>query len=287
MAYGARWRGTGPKQLPRVDCPSCGGRVPAKSRFCPHCGSRLDDTSATATAVVPPPPSETGPVPVNVTTVEPRFFGVTPTTATLALGIAAVVVGAILVILGELLAGIVVLLVGAGLLAVFLAAARVVKMEEVRDRAAYLGTAVSVRSSARREVLRLRRELDELMRRRRELLLGLGEAVYRGDDGASEPVRSDLAEVDETIAAKEAEIERITTEAQERMSRARLQASPTEVVAVQEPYPPPDEADPPEPARVPEPYPPPGEGDPAEPARIPEPSPPPDEGDRPEPPRPG
>jgi hypothetical protein len=75
------------------------------------------------------------------------------------------------------------------------------------------------------------------------------------------------------------------TEAQERVGRVRLETSRTQVVDVQEPYPPPGEADPPEPARVPEPYPPPGEADPPEPARIPEPSPPPDEGTPPQPPQ--
>ena len=58
-----------------LECPSCGASAPAEARFCSSCGTRLDggDTQA-----VPLPPSEPGPVPVNVVHAEPRLFGVVP-----------------------------------------------------------------------------------------------------------------------------------------------------------------------------------------------------------------
>ena len=70
--------------MPPASCTVCGSRLPKKSRFCPECGARVG-ASTDETAVQEIPEQETGPVPIDVMTAEPRFFGVTPPAAVLAL----------------------------------------------------------------------------------------------------------------------------------------------------------------------------------------------------------
>ena len=279
-------------------CPSCGGATPEGSRFCPHCGTRLaEDTGSTA--VIEPPPDETGPVPVQTQTVEPHLFGVTPPMALLALAVAALAVGILLLALGSTVAGAIVAGAGVALFGVFLSVARrrpdsrltrtsAEAVEEARSRVSFAVGTLATRSRLQREVARLRADLVRLAERRRGLLHDLGRAVYEGDDAARDALRDELAEVDRTAETKETEMETIIARARKQVQRARLEVQRTEMVELPPqpgPGPAPGEANPPEPARIPEPYPPPGEADPPEPARIPEPYPPPDEGDPPEPAR--
>jgi hypothetical protein len=285
--------------LPDRSCPSCGGDLPGESRFCPHCGTRLA-SGPDETAVIEPPPDETGPVPVQRDSVQPHLFGVTPPMALFALAAAALAVGILLVVVGRLVTGAVVLALGALLLVAFvraaqrkpdsgLARASTTAVGGARDRFAVAYAGFSARARARRRVAAVRVELLRLGDRRRELLLALGRAVYESDAAATGSLRTELAELDRTAAEKEAEMATIVEQARAEVGRAQLEVQPTEMVevpgspGVAEPAP--GEAQPPEPARVPEPYPPPGEGDPPGPARVPEPYPPPDEGDPPEPAR--
>lgn len=278
-----------------TECSVCGATVSETAKFCPQCGSPLGGDS-TATTVLPPPEHESEPAPVEVARVEPTYFGVTPATALLAVGAAALGVGIALIALGSVAVGLLVLAGGLLALAGFVGAAsrrpdtgvarRSAKaFDSVRDRAAMLGTSFAARSGARRQANVLLRELDQLSRDRDARLAALGRAVYAGDDAATESLRGELEQLDGRIDETRTEVERIMSEAQERIGRARMETSRTQIVAT-EPFPTPGEADVPEPARVPEPFPPPGEADPPEPARIPEPMPPPDEGDIPEAPPP-
>src|SRR5204862_948522 len=70
-----------------------------------------------------------------------------------------------------------------------------------------------------------------------------------------------------------AERQTVNTQAQDRISRRRLEVQPTEMVQIPEEPAAPGEQDPVGPAVIPEPYPPPDEGDPPQPAIIPEPGP--------------
>lgn len=258
------------------NCPVCGERLPPDAdRFCPHCGGPLD----TGTTVVDaPPPHESGPAPVTHAQVEPRFFGVTPVGALVAVGIAAVSVGVALLVLGERLAGAVILVLGVlAQLGAIDRRRRRRALEVVAARAGFARTALSAQAAGRRRIGALRRELDALSREREERLRSLGEAVYRDDEAATASLRAELSELDGQIAARGEEIEQVMSQVEERIRAARMETSATQVVPP-EPYPPPDEGDVPDPARVPEPYPPPDEGDPPEQPRIPEPYPqPPDE----------
>ena len=263
-----------------ASCPNCGEAVPEGARFCPSCGGRLDGGS---TAVIPPPPPETGPVPVAVARTEPHLFGVTPPLAVLVLAVAALVVGILLAALGNWLVG-GLLLVAAGLLFVlYVVVSRPGgAVDAAGERLRYAATAVGATTAARRESLRLSNELTRLRGDRERRLRKLGEAVYGEDEAETARLRQELADLDEQIAGRERELPLVAARAREQVSKAKLEVQATKMVEI------PGEPgiEPPEPVRIPEPYPQPGEADAPEPARIPEPYPPPDEADIPAPPAP-
>jgi len=215
------------------------------------------------------PPDETGPVPVTVVHAEPHRFGLTPTGSLLAVGVAAVGVAVVLLAVGSVIAGIVVLAVGMFVLGTLW---RRPVAEALAGPLGLVRVTVSAQSEARRRIAGLRRELDGLEREREQRLRALGEAVYRDDDAATDPLRQELEELDRRAGEQREEIERTVQQATERIGRARLETGRTEAVSL-EPYPPPDEADRPEQPDIPEPYPPPDEGDRPEQPLIPETSP--------------
>jgi hypothetical protein len=273
-----------------ANCRTCGSRLPAKSRFCPECGVRTaagDDV----TAVEPVPPDETGPMPVRLQATAPRYFGITPPLAVLALAISSLALGIVLLIAGHVVAAILLFVAAGPFAAVFAATARrlpetaVARVSTralggIRDRAGFAVETLSAQSGARVELFRLRRELSELVAQRAETARVLGEAVYGGADQEAEQARTRMRELDEALAAKEAEMRNVAAEANERIQRAQLQVQPTAVVP--EPMPVPSE--PPQPVTVPEPSPVPSEPPMPQPLPdpTPEPSPP-----LPEPPTPG
>jgi hypothetical protein len=107
---------------------------------------------------------------------------------------------------------------------------------------------------------------------RARLLFELGDAVYRGDDQATERVREQVRELDEFAAQRGAEMEAVVVRTQSRLERRRLEVQATEMVELPDQPAQPGEG-PPGPAVIPEPYPPPDEGNPPEPAIMPEPGP--------------
>jgi zinc ribbon protein len=272
--------------MPDASCSNCGARLTKRSRFCPECGVRVGARSA-ETAVQEIPPEETGPVPVELTTAAPRFFGVTPPAAALALAAASLALAVLLLATGHAIVGGVLLAVALllGLLCGSLArrlpdtpAARLSldAVSAIRAHAGFAVEALTVHSSARMGLFKLRRELAELLAQRTECARALGEAVYADDTEASDSARSRMTELDGLIAAKEEEMEQTAAGAMERIQRAQLQVQPTMVETPEppgppspEPYPPPTE--PPVPVPIPEPTPEPSE--PPGPVRVPEPGP--------------
>jgi len=94
-------------------CANCGARLARGARFCPQCGQ---PTEGGDTRVLEVPADETGPVPVTVARLEPRFYGVTPSLLALVLAGAALAVAILLFIAGHwpyalILLGVAVLLV--------------------------------------------------------------------------------------------------------------------------------------------------------------------------------
>jgi hypothetical protein len=229
------------------------------------------------------PPEETGPVPVNVTRVEPRFYGVTPVYLTFGLAVAALAITIILFATGHWQVGLILFGVTILLVLAFLEALRrkpegaVIRSraDAVRGRAGFAAEALATRGRTATHQLAARRELQRLSQIRTGLLVELGEAVYRGDTESTETARSRVEELDRYAAQREAEMQDQLEATRERLVRRRLEVESTEIV---EPQPDPEtpapgEGTPPEPSRIPEPYPPPDEGTPPQPAIIPEPEP--------------
>jgi hypothetical protein len=220
-----------------ASCPSCGREVPADAAFCPACGTRLD---AGATERAELPANETGRVPVSVVQVQPRLFGVTPPTLLFGLAAVALTVGGFLIGLGHWVWAIALFAVAVALLAGFLRVARrkpdaafartsVEAVDSIRARAGYAAQALRTRSTARREVLRLRTELLRLAARREELLRELGGASYRNERQAVKALKADLTELDGRETALEDEIEGVTDSARRNLDRAALEVQPTEI----------------------------------------------------------
>jgi hypothetical protein len=219
------------------------------------------------------------------------MFGITPPMTVFALAVAALALAVLLVVLGRWVTGL--LLAGAalGLFAYFYSLARRrpdspvlrASVEAIGGLRARVGAAVDAYgavSVARRQLLRLRHEQEELRGRRERAVRALGEAVYRADDEATKTARADLTEVDDALSAKEAEMTTIASQMQEQLHAAHDEVRRTELLEpgslepaaeapeslepapeIPEPFPPPDEGTPPVPPPVPEPYPPPDEAD--------------------------
>jgi hypothetical protein len=274
-----------------ASCANCGSRVPKRSRFCPECGRRVGAVGD-QTAIEELPTEETGPVPIDVTRAPPRFFGVTPPAAVLALAAASLALAILLLAAGHAIIGGALVAVAIVLGMVFAGVARRLPdtgvarassgaAEALKARAGFAREAVAVHSSTRIQLFRLRRELTDLVGARAECARVLGEAVYAQDADATESARARMAELDRLISAKEGEMEDTTAAAAERLHQAQLHVQPTLIETPEpspptpEPYPPPTEppAPVPVPEPTPEPSPPPGPVPMPEPG--PEPSPPP------------
>lgn len=266
-----------------ASCPTCGSSVAKKARFCPQCGTRIGDGD---TQVLETPSDETGPIPVSLTRVEPRLYGVAPSTLVLVLTLAALALTVVFFATGNWPLGLILLGVTVLLGLLFLEAARrkpegavsrstAEALDSFRDRAGVAAEALAMRGRAATQLFALRRELQRMAPLRRNLLVELGEAVYRGDEEATETARSRVDELDRLAAQREAEMQNLIERMEQRVARRRLEVQPTEVgEQPQEPETPaPGEGNPPEPARIPEPYPPPDEATPPQPAIIPEPGP--------------
>lgn len=269
--------------MPAAECANCGSRLTKKARFCPECGARVG-ASSDETAIQELPPDETGQVPVAMTTAEPRFFGVTPPSAVLALATASLALAIVLLVTDHFVLGGVLLLVAGLLFLLFASLARRLPettvsrasagaVSAVRARAGYAVETVAAHSSARVELFRLRREVADLVAQRAEFARGLGEAVYADDPEATESARSKMAELDELITAKEEQMQQTAAGAMERIQQAQLQVQPTMIETPEppspEPFPSPSE--PPAPTPIPEPTPEPSE--PGGPVIVPEPGP--------------
>ena len=264
-----------------VSCANCGAKLSKTSRYCPQCGH---PAAAGETKVMELPPDETGRVPVEYGQVEPRYYGVTPTTLVLVLAGAALTLAVVLFALGHWPFGLIALGVTVLLVLVFLEAARrkpdgavarstADALDGFRTRAGVAAGSLATRGRAARRLLALRRELQRMRVLRGRLLFELGDAVYRGDDHATERARGQLAELDRLAALRETEMEVVVAQTQERLEQRRLEVQTTEMVELPEPPGQPGEGSPGAPAVIPEPYPPPDEGNPPEPAIMPEPGP--------------
>ena len=178
------------------------------------------------------PPDETGQVPVTHVAAEPRWYGITPRGGALAVGIAAAGVGIVLLVLGTVVAGAILLALGALMLGMLVRGdvAAALSGPTARGR-----TAVSTRLSAGRRLATLRRDVDVLSGERDRRLRALGEAVYRGDDAAVEPLRGELVALDRREAELRDEIDRPMLDARQRISTVQLETARTQVARPEPP----------------------------------------------------
>jgi hypothetical protein len=247
-----------------ADCSNCGEKLPKQSRYCPQCGQPAGEGG---TKMLELPPDETGEVPVEYAHADRHYYGVTPTGFAIVLAVAVLVLAIVFLATGRWPVGLI--LLGVAVLLVLVS----VETGAFRDRAGVAADSVATRGRAAKRLLALRRETRRLAAVRARLLFELGDAVYRGDDQATEAARGRVVELDELARQREAEMQTVIAEAQDRLHRRRLEVQPTEMVELPEEPAAPGEQDPVGPAVIPEPYPPPDEGNPPEPAIIPEPSP--------------
>lgn len=262
-------------------CANCGARLTKAGRYCAQCGQ---PTGVGETKVMELPPDETGVVPVQHDVVEPRYYGIAPTTLLLVLA-GAVVAGAIvLLVLGHWPYALIAFGLGVLLLLLFFEGARrrpergvarstTNALDGFRARAGVAADSLATRGRAARRLLALRRELQRFSVLRARLLFELGEAVYGGDDQGTERAREQLRELDQLAAETEAEMAAVMARTQEKLDRRKLEVQPTEMVELPDQPEQPGEGSPSVPAVIPEPYPPPDEGNPPEPAILPEPGP--------------
>jgi hypothetical protein len=264
-----------------ASCANCGAKLPKTSRYCPNCGHPV---AAGETKVFDVPPDETGRVPVQYSHVEPRYYGITPATLALVLAAAALTAAVVLFALGYWPFGLIGFGLSVVLLLLFLETARrkpdgavarstADAMEGFRTRAGVAADSLATRGRAARRLLGLRRELQRMGVLRSRLLFELGDAVYRGDDQGVDRARRQLQELDQLAAHREAKMEEVMAQTQERLERRRLEVQQTEMVELPSQPAQPGQDNPGGPAVIPEPYPPPDEGNPPEPAIIPEPGP--------------
>ncbi|HEY3050633.1 MAG TPA: zinc-ribbon domain-containing protein [Gaiellaceae bacterium] len=274
--------------MARARCQACGAKLPAKSKFCPECGTPVASGN---TVVQEVPPAEEGPTPVETHVSERRYFGVAPSGVLLGLGVVGLVAAIALFVTGLWPWGLIALGLSMFMLTGFISQTRrlpgeapatgratLATLGSVRARAAVAKETIAAHGSARLELARLRRDTSRLAQDRSERARELGEAVYAKNTRATKDLKEQIKEIDDQIESKEGQMTSVTMDALDRIGKAKLLVQPTQVATGETP----DET--PEPATVPEPFPPPDEGQPPQPAQVPEPYPPPDEGDRPKPP---
>jgi hypothetical protein len=178
------------------------------------------------------PPDETGPVPVTHVGAEPQWYGISPRGGGAAIGVAAAGVGVVLLVLGSVVAGAILLALGMLVLGLLVRGPVASALAGPTERGR---TALSTHLAAGRRLAVLRRELDAIAGERDERLRALGEAVYSGDDGAVDPLRRELEDIDRREAETSEEIDRTMLAARERMTSARLETARTQAISFQPP----------------------------------------------------
>lgn len=225
--------------MPEAKCTNCGTELPPNSKFCPECGTPV---ASGDTVVEEVPVPEEVPAPVEPQVAERRFFGVPPSSVLLVLVVAGLAFGIVLLVLGEWPWALIVLgLSGFVATGLFSQArrlpgesSRVTKaslagVDTVRARSRAVVETVAAHGSARMELSRLRREVAALTADRRERVRELGEASYEGNKAAEKELKRRIKQLDDDVQAKEAQMAKVTIDAQERIGRAKLEVQPTRI----------------------------------------------------------
>lgn len=210
-----------------MKCPACSATLPADARYCTACGR--------------PVTSETGPVPVEFSRVQPHLFGVTPPTFLFGVAVAMVAVAGVLFASGNIALGLIVLGVGVLGLAFFVEIARRRRNSlltrvtaDVRERAGITWESLRVRSSVAVETRRVHGELAAIQTQRRDTLFALGEATHHGDKEAGAEAQKLLTELAERETELQAQLHAQVEEAGERIRRVKLSVDKTVIAPPKE-----------------------------------------------------
>jgi hypothetical protein len=225
--------------VPEAKCSNCGTELPPNSKFCPECGTAV---AAGDTVVEEVPVPEPAPAPVDPQVAERRLFGVPPSSILLLLVVVALAFAIVLFALGEWPWALIVLgLAGFAATGLFTQARRL-PAETSGVTKASLGAVdafgargravvetVAAHWSARTELSRLRREIAALSADRSERVGELGATAYDGNKAAEKELKERIKQIDDDIQAKEAQMAKVTIDAQERIGRAKLEVQSTRI----------------------------------------------------------
>jgi hypothetical protein len=213
-------------------CPSCRLAAAQDARFCPNCGSPLDDEAA--------------PRSISYAQPTPRLFGVLAPLPTFVLAAILFAGGLIALIVQSWVLAVMLLAFSAALFVLFYGAAErdpssgaaraaLGAVARVSGWTRFLSGSAGAWSGAGRRLYELRRELAPLRRERREVQFALGDAAYRQDEGTVASLRARMAEIDDAVAEREREREETLANARKRVEDERLEVRQTQFL-------PPDDA---------------------------------------------
>ena len=218
--------------IPGNACRSCGEELAQSARFCPSCGTPVEEAA---------PALETVPGPVVRRQVDARWLGMPARFVLLCLGFAGFGAAIGLFATGSWGWGIVALVVSAILLAGLWQATRRAEGDPwtaqssrlAADGRAHAATAAEVwrtRLDTTMTRWRSRSRLDQIEIERGPALQRLGEAVWRDDSTAEQEARQRLVELEEERQRVEEELAERLAGAEERIRRARLPVQDTQMV---------------------------------------------------------
>jgi hypothetical protein len=172
--------------------------------------------------------------------VQPRLFGWIPPLGLLGAGAAVFLAAVVLLATAQWVVASVLFVLGLVLLGLYLVAARHVPATTVgrravggiwraRDELRFAGSSARAWSSAGRQVLSLQRELRRLARERDAVQHALGGAVHRDDKKDAAELRKRMTELEAQMAECAGRIHETRSEAEERVSRARVPLQSTEI----------------------------------------------------------
>jgi hypothetical protein len=216
-------------------CSHCGAELPDKATFCPTCGRRTDA----------PPPEPTEHLPVMIRRSEPRYYGLAKPLFALAIALALVAIGIVVLTTESFGVGLILIVLGVCLLPSFAAGLR--RWPDMRFARASLNTAGRVRDEADvavqslstwsrtgRDVVRLRRQQFQLRRERDTRIRELGVSAY-SEDGRADELRKAAKDLDRQIEANERTIQRAVSRARSRVRKERATVAQTEVIEPESP----------------------------------------------------
>jgi hypothetical protein len=178
-------------------------------------------------------PDETGPVPVSLVRVEPRWFGVPPPLLLLGLSVFSFALSSVLFAGGSWAFGLILLGLTALFTAAFLEIARRRPSDALIGARSWAGWRLELlvaRSSAVAKAQRLRGDQAVIEAERRAALLRLGEAVQSEDEAAAVAARERLAHLDRAEKALHSSLSAALAEADERVRRVRSSSRQTVIV---------------------------------------------------------